>query len=80
MGRLRRRKRGGGHPGDRPQRWRSSCITSGIIMLILPTLICLSASSHGVLVVGILLYIPAIFDFVSAKRGWRINYNLSSTY
>lgn len=66
-------------PGDRKQRWESSCNIGGAIMLFIGGFFILggiTATKGGTFcyVWGAACIICAMFDFRSAYRGWKIKY------
>ncbi len=72
-------------PGDRRQRWQSSCNASGMIMLAISGFFIaagITADKGGwiVITLGIVGVFFAFWDFTDAKRGWKMRYDLPPSY
>jgi len=64
-------------PGDRRQRWQSTCNIEGTIILLIGAFFCyagLTATKGGwiVLLFGGICILCAVCDFCDASRGWRM--------
>lgn len=72
-------------PGDRRQRWQSSCNMSGMIMLLISGFFIVAgvtADKGGwiVIILGTIGVFFAFWDFIDAKRGWKMRYDLPPRY
>lgn len=75
-------------PGDRKRRWQSTCQIEGGIGLFLGSFFAFAALSNegkteGTVILlcfaALIIYL-SVGSFVSAKRGWKIRYDLPPKY
>ncbi len=59
-------------PGDRKQRWRSTCQIEGFIMLAIAGMFVCAGGIAGI-PLGIIIGFFALLDFRDAGRGWKMS-------
>lgn len=57
---------------NRKQRWQSSCIASGMILIGFAVML-IMAGGKGGLALGVGVIFLAMLDFRDAKRGWKMS-------
>ena len=60
------------HPGDRKQRWKSTCQIEGCIMLGIAAMLVCAGGIAGI-PLGIIVGFLAMLDFRDAGRGWKMS-------
>jgi len=58
-------------PGDRRKRWNQSCVTSGMIMVLIGILLITSGGTVGYILGATALFFGA-WDFRDIKTGWKM--------
>ncbi len=63
-------------PGDRRERWKSSCNTSCVIFLLFAAGFIFLVEGNVGLIVAAVFGVMALLEFRDSQRGWRIRYDI----